>query len=71
MKTTAILCFLYLLSPRDVVVMETTSSKDSENDELDKNGGIYKTVDKSRWRDLSDPWAGEDLDEVIIKLYIV
>ena len=37
-----------------------------DEDELDKDGGIYKIVDKAGWRDLNDPWAGEDLDEVLI-----
>ena len=59
-------CFLlYLLNPRDVAVIGVVSNGLDE-DELDKDGGIYKIVDKAGWRDLNDPWAGEDLDEVLI-----
>jgi len=56
-------CLLYLLNPCDVAVIGVVSNG-LDDDELDKDGGIYKTVDKSGWRDLSDPWAGEDLDEI-------
>ena len=64
MKTAVFACFLlYLLNPRDDHIIGVVSNG-LDDSELDKDGGIYKIVDKSGWRDPNDPWAGEDLDEV-------
>ena len=59
MSVIKLCCFIIFLFG----VAKSQDNTDLKDSKFNKDGGIFKIVDKSGWRDLNDPWAGEDLDE--------